>query len=721
MTVTHPRKRRARHRVASRIAAIVATATLAAGLVLPMAANASPATPSPTPTAGPALGTTAFTLAPIRNGLLNPGETLTASVTLQNATGIAIAPTSVTLSLGTTALRDRASLAAWLAGENETVSVEPVGTATMDAVEAGDQRTAAITVPADTPALTALTAGVYPIVASYPSGSETVTSTSVVVVPTGAPMDVSVIVPITAGPRSEALLTATELAELTSVTGGLTDQLEGVEGTAAILAIDPAIPAAIRVLGTTAPESAVAWLERLEALPNARFALQFGDADPAVQIEAGLAAPLAPTTLAPLMNPVDFPVTPSPTPTPTLTPTPTPTPTPTAQPQDPALPGLEELTDIGTTRARVFWPAVDGITPDAVQTLGGITVDDEPSFTLLPSTAIAGSGFSGRAGAGDAALLIADADVSLALSDAAEIDESALRGAPLAAASGYLAFASANGAGVLATLDRSVVRSNVGIRTALSAATDYPGANSQSLGALLNADATAVELTDAEAPAERVSQATALVADESELSRFATILDDPAQLTGPERAQILQLLGVEWAAVPDESRTAVIEHRATTTTTLNAVSLLPSPTINLLAAGAGLPFTVRNELPYSVNLVLYASPDDLRLNVRRANDIVATPLSNTRVEVPVEARVGNGEVTLDLQLRSPSFVTIGPSRSVEVNVRAEWETVGLVALSIIVGGLVLLGVVRTVLRIRSRRKSKKTDAAAPAAIDEDAP
>ncbi|MET0296251.1 MAG: DUF6049 family protein [Microbacterium sp.] len=719
MTVTPPRKRRARHRVASRIAALVATATLVAGLVVPVtAAHASPATPTPTPTAASEPGTTALTLAPIGNGILNPGEGLTVSVTLQNGTGVALAPTSVTLSLGTTALPDRAALGSWLAGETQGVSAEAVGSVALESVEPGGQRTSAISVPADAPALGALAPGVYPIVAEYASGSGTVSSTSVVVVPTGAPMQVSVVVPITAGPRSTALLTAAELAELTSVSGGLTDQLEGVEGTSAILGVDPAIPAAIRVLGVSAPESATAWLERLEGLPNARFALQFGDADPAVQIEAGLSSPLAPTTLAPLMSPVDFPRT-NPTSTPTPTATPSPTPTPTAQPEGPVLPTIDELTDIGPTRARIYWPAGDGITPATVQTLGAITVDDDPSYTLLPSTALTSAG-SGRADAGDAALVVSDADVSLALSEAAELDESALRGAPLAAASAYLAFASADGATVVAALDRGTDRSNVGLRTAVTTATEFPGAEPQSLSGLLAADADAVEIADADPPAERVGQATALLADEGEISRFATILDEPTQLTGEERAEILQLLGVGWAAIPTQARTAVATHRVSTTTTLESVSLLPSPTINLLAAGAGLPFTVRNDLPYSVNLVLYASPDDLRLNVRRANDIVATPLSNTRVEVPVEARVGNGEVTLDLQLRSPSFVTIGPPRSVEVNVRAEWETVGLVALSIIVGGLVLLGVIRTVLRIRSRRSGRTTDAAPAADGDEDA-
>ena len=89
--------------------------------------------------------------------------------------------------------------------------------------------------------------------------------------------------------------------------------------------------------------------------------------------------------------------------------------------------------------------------------------------------------------------------------------------------------------------------------------------------------------------------------------------------------------------------------------------------------------------PYPVNLVLYATPDDLHLDVQRATDVVATAASNTRVEVPVQARLGNGEVTIALQLRSRASGAIGPPESVDVNVRAEWATFALVALGVGVG------------------------------------
>jgi hypothetical protein len=163
---------------------------------------------------------------------------------------------------------------------------------------------------------------------------------------------------------------------------------------------------------------------------------------------------------------------------------------------------------------------------------------------------------------------------------------------------------------------------------------------------------------------------------------------------------------VGWMPTPEAWSEAIAGHRAATQVTLDSVSLLPTSTIDLYGANAGLRFWVRNDLEYPVNLVLYVTPDDLRLDVQRANPVVAQVQSNTRVEVPVQARVGNGEVTLDLQLRSRASVAIGDPESVDVTVRAEWETFGITALGIVVGGLLLLGIVRTVLKLRARRRTR---------------
>ncbi len=148
-------------------------------------------------------------------------------------------------------------------------------------------------------------------------------ATSVLVVSSSPTSPVGVLVPITATPAGGALLSADELTELTAPDGDLTAQLDGVAGTTAVLAVDPAILTSIRALGTAAPSTASDWLQRLDELPNARFALQFGDADLTVQAQAGLPEALAPLPLTSLLDPAAFPQQRAVTPTNTPPPPPT--------------------------------------------------------------------------------------------------------------------------------------------------------------------------------------------------------------------------------------------------------------------------------------------------------------------------------------------------------------------------------------------------------------
>lgn len=712
MIVTSPRSA-PRSRLPRRVLAGVAALALGTGLLLPVAASATTPAPSPTPDASPAPGALSFTLSPVGNGVVRPGDGLTVSVTLDNATATPTTAAEVALSIGAEPLDDRAALTAWLGGDVKGVGLDPAGATVIEAVQPAADESRGILLAADSPLLAGRAPGVYPLLATYASPDGPLSATSAMTVPAdGAPVSIGVVVPITATPAAEGLLTSVELAELTAPGGDLTSQLDAVEGSAAILAVDPAIPAAIRVLGTAAPQTAADWLLRLENLPNTRFALQFGDADAAVQLDAGLPVPQSPSSLMAYMRPADFaPGTTTPPPTPTSAPTAS----PSGEPVDPTLPvypDLATLLDIGDARSGVYWPAVPTASSTAIAALGAIASDDGASTTLVSSRSTAagadGGTVAARGATGDAEVLVYDADVSRELTQASLLDDGALRGASLTAATAYLSFAAAevDGGSLLVALDRASDRSRVGLRTAVTSALGAPGVTPVGIDELLTAVPIPVEIGDVAVDEAAVASASALFADESELSRFATVLDDPTLLTAPERAEILQLLGV--AAMTETAwGTAVAEHRAQTRTTLDAVRLVPSPPINLLGTGAGLWFTVRNDLPYPANLVLLATPDDLRLDVQRASPFSATAASNTRVEVPVASRVGRGDVGLTLQLRSSTGIAIGGTQSAQVNVRAEWETVGLVALGVIVGGLLVVGVVRTVRRVRARSRAAR--------------
>ncbi|NNH04363.1 hypothetical protein HLA99_10925 [Microbacterium ulmi] len=716
---------------------MVAAVALVPLLATPALGSASP-DPSPTPTP---TGVVGFTLAPVGNGLVHAGEPLVASVTLQNGTDAATPAGPVTLALGSAPLRDRSALDAWLGGDTSDVALQEVGATTLTDVAPGAEDTAAIIVAAD-PVLGGRGPGVYPLAASFDGPEGTLVSTSAMIVPDDAVAEtgVGIVVPITAGPLAEGLLTSDQLAALTAPDGALSSALDAVEGTSAILAVDPAVLAAIRVLGTSAPASASAWLERLDALTNSRFTLQFGDSDIAPQLDSGQPRPLGPTSLQYAMSPADF-IPPAPTPeptptaTPTQTPTPTPTPTPTADPSAPVYPTLPELLDVAGERPAVFWPADGTASADVVSTLGAITSGETTSLTLVPSTSTtegaSGATVTARGMAGDAAVLVYDAAISQALQDASSLDEPALRGAPLTAATAHLtlAVADAGGAPLLVTLGRDADRSRIGLTAALSAVTHTAATHPLTLEAFETEPASAVDLVDVEQDAARTAAASAFSDDEARLARFATILDEPSLLLGPERSSTLQLLGVSWLADADRWATAVDEHRAATARTIDGVGLLPVPDVQQISPSADIPVWIHNDLPYAVNVVLYATPDDLRLDLQPSIPVTAPASTNTRVLIPVKAQIGSGDVGITLQLRSPTYEPIGRSQVANVTVRADWERYGLIALGVIVGGLLVVGVIRTIRRRgRARRADAATgdhdtatDAAAPAAAAGTAP
>ncbi|WP_438354813.1 DUF6049 family protein [Microbacterium sp. CJ88] len=693
---SHPR---ARARLGAVIAAV---ALIAAG----SAASLAPASaaPSPTPTTG---GTTSLTLSPSANGVVRAGQGLTVAVTVDNGTGTGLGATRITVAVGATPLPDRAALAAWLDGTTPVAGLATIGAADLDQVGAGATRTATVAVPGTDPQLAVRAPGVYPLAASFGSGAGTVTSTSVLVVPSDTvSTPTGLVVPITAGGQSTGLLSAAQLTDLTGPTGDLTGQLDAVAGSPALLAVDPALPASIRALGNTAPTSATAWLDRLEALPNARFALQFGDADVSAQLHAGQPVPLQPTSLNAYLRPLDFlggsAATPSPSPSATAGPT---------------LPALDSLLAVGGT-ADVFWPATGTAGADVVTALG--TQGTRSATTLIASTSTsegAGGGtVAARGTSGDAPVLVYDAAVSAALRTAARTSDPARRGAPLAAATASLAFATAeaNGRPLLVAVDRAADRTAAGLAAAVDAVGAAPGVSLVPV-AQLGGTPAAVTVLDAAPDPVRVAAASALLAEEEQLAPLSTVLTDPTQLTGPARAELLQLLGNGWREKPGDWSTALEAHRTSTAGTLTAVSILDPTPVNLAGSGASLGVWVRNDLPYPVSVTLVTSPSDPRLTVQRRTTVTAAANSNTRVKVPVEARVGNGEVTLRLQLESPTGATVGPVRSMPVSVRAEWEGLGIALLSTLVGALVLFGLIRTVLR---RRKSRRADASTADASEE---
>lgn len=652
------------------------------------------------------------------NGLVD-GE-FTATVAIDNPTdgnpltaevGDTIPAGRVVLERGRDPFGSQRSLERWLDGRSdpEVVQIGSVGT---DELTPGSNAEVKITVD-----LSRQDAGAYPIRARFvPSTGGDVDLADTAVLTNAADDDpkITLVVPITAPASSRGLLTAEQLEAMTSPSGALTNELAAVKGTAAALAIDPAIPAAIRVLGDDAPSSATAWLDELMSLPNDRFALQFGDADVATQVADGEGPFLAPSSLAPYIAGAGDVEAAG---TGTTDDEPSPTTSPDA---DPVELNMEELLDVGRTVGDIFWPD-----PDIAgsETLAGI--EERDGAALLPSTAAkAGAdGSTVRARADHA--LIYDADLSGDLSDAAAIEDDHDRSVALekAIASMWIASDDVSGANLLVTLDRpgGVISAERGDDDSLKPAKRPAEAiadvvetvddvSGTSLRSLLSSKAHKASFAPASEPL-RTGMSDELAEDEGRLADLGSVLADPELLTGRTRAEELQLLAVNWARHPDAWEASFEAHKESLVALENAVGLVPPSDVNLLSSEAPLPVWVRNDLPYPITVTLFSYPDDVRLKMETSTVVEAPASSNTRVQLPVEATLGSGDVTIRLSIESPTGVTIGDGQTMHVTVRADWERYGIAGL---VGLIVLLIVAGTIRTIRRRSSRAARDDAEPA-------
>ncbi|MER7797079.1 DUF6049 family protein [Microbacterium sp. NPDC096154] len=701
-----------------------------------------------------------LTVAAASQGVLRPGLPLTTTVTIENASSAPLDGGTAVLEIARTPLADREALRSWLRGEGDDISFTVIGTGSGDDVAPGQTDTVGITVDGDHAVIADLDPGVYPLRARFGQTS----ATSVVVVSDEA-QPVGLVVPITTTVPVGGMLDAERLEALTAPDGALTAQLAAV-GSDAILAVDPAIPAAIRALGERAPQSAREWLDRLMILPNDRFALQFGDADVAAQLQAGLPKPMRPLSLAGYLAPEAEPQ-------PSTSPSPSPT-VADAGEKDAEV-ALEDLLDIGDAAQSVYWP-LPGSAVESV--IDGLHAADDEAFTLTPSdateqgadgSAVAAAGTTG----GGAGVLVYDAGASAALAEVARTRDEVDRTAAAAEASAelWLAGQEAGDAPLLVALPRGagagtsqdgtgqdgtgqdgtgqdggdvtpggsddggsatgdvaptettpsgtpeatpsaeaeedipVIEDTMpDLEAQLTAAIDVVGLSSavepQDLDDLVAAEQERVTPLDTPADASRAAFVTEVGAAEEDVAVTATTLEDPEVLSGLVRAEALQVLAVGWDGRRAAWEDAVVTFRERTRGRADAVGIQPPTPVQLLSAGASLPVWIRNDLPYPVTVTLRTQPTDPRLDVADELTVTAGARSSTAVQVPVEARVGSGEVDIDLTLVSPTGELIGAPQTVEVTVRADWERIGLVVLVVLVVGLIGTGIVRTIRRRR---------------------
>ncbi|GAB3610841.1 hypothetical protein GCM10027414_29670 [Humibacter ginsengiterrae] len=710
------------------------------GMLVPASAQAHE--PAKTPSAVAASGQApTVSLYAGNAGTESPGQSVTVTIGIDNASADVIGPGTATISITEKPIASRQGLDAWLKQDSDhDASTRAIQTVATQAVTAGtSQRVATVTIPEQAVGLGGDTA-VYGLTATVTEGSGTVGTgySTLTYQGTGAQHQVglAVAMPITVPPTSTGLIAADDLATYTAPDGLLTRQLELARDHPSVaIAIDPMIIASIRVLGTSAPQSAQNWVNDLSSLTNDSFPLQYGDADVATQLQSGVTSLLTPTSFGYAMNPSNFPgqltvgETPQPTPTPTAT-NPFVTPTPTATPKQPNVPTTAELLSWPYTFSGIAWPADDSLRTSDLDALAAdgykSTIvsgsnTNQSSLSVTPNAPLPVKG--GTA-------LVTDQGVSDALRNVVSAVGTDQENAALASVSAQLAEISKQGSSgtiILAGLDRDWPANEGEASRALTSVFTLPWVTASSLRDALTAPVSeGLKLDDVTQDPARTASVNQLTSAAGNMDAFATVLADPTTLTGQTRNELLSLLSVGWRQPDNNWPGAVAGFVKQASDTVGSVKIDPTGKITVASAQSLIPVTVTNALTLpngvkpSVNIVLRATPSNNRLEVDSDTAKTIPADASAKVLVPVKAKLGNGNVKLGLQLYSPTGLPIGAPQTAAIDVHADWEGLGALILGIAFVLFFGFGLTRSIVRrVNERRKGRaQADASAEQASDD---
>lgn len=617
-------------------------------------------------------------------------------VEIVNRTDEALDAGAVALEVADAALSDQGDVDAWSnADPGERPDARRIGERPSASLAAGAATTLTFSIPADATGDDWRLIGVAASIEV--DGRAVAGSTSVFAnsrVAASEPIGLALAYPLTTPPIESGLIPAARLEAWTGPAGALTRQLQAVDGAAVAIGLDPRIPASIRVLGSSAPESAVEWLAELDGLPNEVFPLAYADADLAAQSQAGLDQPLEPLGFADAVDPADF--------------------TQgvgqggaTAAPGE--TPDSESLLDWGFTRTDIAWPADDTVASGDLDMFaaGGLTTAILAPGNVEP----VGDVVSAAATLEGRAAVAADHRITPALRAAAAAASDTEWRAAASRAVAELALASEDApATLLGTFARSGGEEAGRIAATLAALSSTPWSQPASLVEAVGAPPVARTLAPLPEAQQRLDNVQRMLAAERAVAEFSDVLADPTVLTAPTRRDLLALLSTSWIPEQAEWTGAVgrwlVDRRAIT----DSVSIVPTSTVLVVASETGIPITILNALPYPVEVIVTVAPSNGRLVVDDSVDVVVEAETRSTVSVPVAAGVGSGEVSLEVTLTSPDGTRVGDAVIVPANVQADWEGVGAAVLAAIAVAVFAIGVVRSVRRRRGGRGVAPTEA-----------
>jgi hypothetical protein len=258
--------------------------------------------------------------------------------------------------------------------------------------------------------------------------------------------------------------------------------------------------------------------------------------------------------------------------------------------------------------------------------------------------------------------------------------------------------------GAIAALSRSGDSAGIArLSATLAALRALPWIQAQGISGLsLTPPVDTVLVARSEAP-ERLSAIGELLLKNDAVGTFATIAEEPAVVTDPSAREIMVTLAA--GLVGDEAWPGrVDESLAQMSGVLASVRVSTDSDINMIGATATLPISVENGLGTPITVVVTADPQNNSISIEGPVTVKIESRAQAVARFSAEEQVSNGSVLVETTLASVAGAPVGTVRSLRVNVRADWEAVGLIVFGAVFVGLVVAGVIRTV----RRREAKGT-------------
>ena len=515
-----------------------------------------------------------------------------------------------------------------------------------------------------------------------------------------APVSVTMIAALTAPERTTGFIPSELLESYTGEFGLLTRQLDQVIDRPIALGIDPAIIASIRILGSEAPESATAWLARLESATNETFPLTWADADLSLALQAGSDGILAPGSFAFAINPTLFAAADTQDPEPTATSTAEPG---TEEPPTtgaPPLPTDESLVAWNYTVSSIVWPAMNAVVGSDLTVLG------EAYDTTILSSGNVGSTTAVRALVDGSSVLIANDTLSTQFSATVASrpgPEWELAMGEFATAVAAVPSTTDRPASVLLALGREIPTSDTDLGLTVDTLAASANVQTASLLDLVASPAVGTTIVDRPHTEADIDVVTTLLTLEQGDAAFVAIAEDPSRIIAQRRLQLLSTISAGWADTPTAWMAATTGFSRASTTLRDSVKIVKTSSITLWADRASLPVTISNDLNQSVTVYVTVRPLTPLLKVEDSFvAITVEPRSQRKAQIPVQS-LSNGTVQLEVSLHRASGVNVGETTYVSTVVQAGWETPVTIGFAAAVVLVFAAGIVRTVIRRRRAR------------------